>query len=59
MWPAGRFNYFERLALYLQPPPWARHAACRGSGLDPTDEEHTEALTALCGSCPVREQCRT
>ena len=50
----------DRLVELLQPPPWYRRAACRGSQLDfvpSTRGGNVTAQKAVCAACSVREQC--
>jgi WhiB family transcriptional regulator, redox-sensing transcriptional regulator len=45
---------------FLRPPDWHQHAACKAVGLKPnfsSAPEHLELARAICGGCPVRQEC--
>jgi WhiB family redox-sensing transcriptional regulator len=55
-------DLIARVRAYLEPPPWHADAACRGESIDvffPPLGAQAKAARAICGRCPVIDDCRT
>lgn len=63
--PDARFDWLMRdyggdLEVLPEAPSWFAEAACYGSDIDfvePGGKRAVQAALALCGRCPVRDEC--
>ena len=60
MRPTGQVLYMEMHYIVDEERPWEAEAACRGmdpSIFFPVNEEDALDAIAVCGACPVRDEC--